>query len=113
VLAKLFEIRDRGTFIVALAVQLEPTTVIENRLLWKLGFGSDAEQQKTYVMLTRLEGGKSHHDPYDWNDRTFQVAHQHIAEYFDALQTGAVIDVEYLLGETTAPKISELGTVEV
>lgn len=58
-----------------------------------------------------MEGGRAHYDPYDWGDRTWQVAHDYIARHWDELVDGAVVDVEYVLGETAEPKHPERETV--
>ena len=49
------------------------------------------------------------YDPFAWGSdtRTYQVAHQYIIDHFDELESGAVVDVEFILKETTEPKKSE------
>jgi hypothetical protein len=59
------------------------------------------------VLLTRLDGGRSCYDPYEWNDRTWQVAHNFIQESWENLESGTVVDVQFILNETNEPKISE------
>ena len=103
---KLFEIRDRGTLIPALAVQVgypQPgNTPAENWLLECAGYGH------TMVILTFLTGSRNaEYDPFAWNDRTMRTAHQYIEAHFDELESGAVICVEYILGERATPKVSE------
>ncbi len=50
-------------------------------------------------------------DPFEWGDnRTRLFAHKYIAEHFDELPSGAVVDVEFILGESAAPKLSEAVT---
>ena len=44
---------------------------------------------------------------WDIKARTMIVAHKFIKEHFDELETGDVIDVEYILGETDTQKMSE------
>lgn len=101
---KLFEVRDEMTFIAVLTVQMDLDEPESNAyLLRRAGYGSG----KLCVLLTRLNGGKAFYDPYDWDNRTMQVAHKHIEENFSKLETGAVIDVQFILGETTEPKKSE------
>jgi hypothetical protein len=108
---KTIEIRDRGTFIPALAIRLDPGSEADRYLLGRAGYGTSPETQKKYVTLMRINGGngEAHCDPHDWpsGTRTFQVAHEYIIENFDALESGEVVDVEFILGETTAPKLSE------
>lgn len=105
--AKLFEVRDSATFVPVLAVALDHENKREAYLLRRTGY---VVASGPYVVLTRLVGGKSTYDPYDWGDRTMTVAHDHILKNFDALETGAVVDVEYILGERAAPKASESET---
>lgn len=104
---KTFEIRDRMTFIGALATKLEPGCPRDSYLLSRSGYGLRPEDQSRYVVLSRLEGDTLHYDPFAWNSRTMTTAHRYIVEHFDELESGAVIDVEFILGETTEPKGSE------
>jgi hypothetical protein len=115
-ITKLFEIRDRGTFIPVIAVKAVPGRdgsggVIESEryLLRRSGFGFD----DPCIILCRAECSgidrNATYDPYSWgqNPRTFFVAHEHILRNFDTLESGEVIDVEFILGETATKKQSE------
>lgn len=109
---KMFEIRDRGTFIPVLAVQLGSNEEAERWLTAKAGFGGTVLDQEAYILLCQITGGEpmqAHTDPYAWgqNPRTYHVAHVYIRQNWDNLETGAVIDVEFILGERVAPKVSE------
>ena len=95
---KLFEIRDVATFIPAIAISLERA---DGYLVRRAGYGHRC------IMLGRLEGGRFSYDPYDWDNRTFHTAHKHIEQNWDSLVSEQVIDVEFILGETSAPKPSE------
>lgn len=103
---KLFEIRDKATFIPAIGTlcRLEDSaSAQENYLMARAGYGNDG-----CILFTRLDGGHAHYDVYGgWNSRTMQVAHDYITTHWDELESGAVIDVEFILGETTRPKASE------
>lgn len=109
--SKMLEIRDRGTFIPVLAIQLEPSGEEERWLLARAGFGRKAEAQRQYVLLCRITGGADQctTDPYHWDrsTRTYYVAHQYIRTHWDELRSGSVVCVEYILGERTEPKSSE------
>ncbi len=107
--AKMIEIRDKGTFIPALAVNLKPGNLDDRYLLARAGFGTEPADQARYVLLIRIEGSTMvHYDDLRWpNQRTLGVAHRHIIEHFDDLESGDVVDVEFILGETDEPKISE------
>ena len=110
-IAKLFEIRDRATFIPIMAVQCCPIMSGERYLLSRAGYGPTAAEQIQYVLMCEINGGggKVHCDPIKWgrHARTLQVAHQYIMDNWINLLSGDVIDVEYILGETTTPKVSE------
>lgn len=102
--SKVVEIRDRGTFIPALATRIDPDNERERTLFARAGFGLEPATQREYVMLTMLTSARSQHDPFAWGDRTMTSAHRFIAECWDTLTSGAVVDVEHLLGETAQPK---------
>lgn len=113
-IAKCFEIRDNGTFIPVLAVKLESTNEGDRYLLSRAGYGRTSAEQASYVQLIEINGGngKSNCDPYEWDrhGRTYRVAHDYIIRHFSNLNAGAVIDVEFILGETSTFKPSESET---
>jgi hypothetical protein len=105
---KLFEVRDRATFIACFGILMggESMLVAEKFLLRRSGFGLE----DPLVLFGRLEGGECQYDPYAWSargGRTVAEAHRYVSEHWDELESGAVIDVEYVLGETAAPKGTE------
>lgn len=103
---KFVEIRDRGTFISALAISISGA---DGYLARRAGFGDT-----TCVLLVNLAKCEAHWDPYGWNlraGRTMRAAHLWLWEHWDEHQDGGVIDVEFLLGVTEAPKQSEAQTV--
>jgi len=108
-IAKTFEIWDRGTFIPALAVRLDPSCEEDRYLLARAGFGSNKESQGKFTILFHLERDVGHWDVYHWDtsERTMPQAHLYIENRFDDLKSGQVIDVQVILGETTEPKKSE------
>jgi hypothetical protein len=97
---KYFEIRDWMTHLPAFAVRLNPLMKADARLHrgmhWRLG--------DTPVYLVHPGVQVAHHSPHGWRDRTMCTAHEYIVEHWDELESGAVIDVEYILGETLCPK---------
>jgi hypothetical protein len=104
---KLFEVRDRGTCIPVLAVALDawahPPSSREHLLLRRAGYGDRC------ILLGAAEGGPFAFDPWQHNDaRTRCVAHRYIAEHWDALTSGEVVDVRFILGETTEPAATDL-----
>lgn len=108
---KYFEIRDRGTFIPAVAIKPEPTNVADVYLLASAGYGTTPTAQSQYVLLARLACGPDgiQYDPYDWPDstRTMKIAHKYIIENWDSLRSGHVVCVEYITGERDVPKDSQ------
>lgn len=118
--AKALEIRDRMTFVAAIAVEMKSGHKIDDGsqshgarlyLLRRCGYPADGSPM---IMLTRLDGDghKAPTDPYAWNDRTFKTAHFYITKNWATLRDGDVVDVEYILGETTQPKRSERDHIE-
>jgi len=98
--AKFIEIRDSATFIPALAIAV---TGFDDYLAGRAGFGPEPT-----VILIHLQTMKSACDPYDWGGaRTMPNAHAFIQEHWRNLASGDVVDVQYILGETKVPKISE------
>ncbi len=110
-ISKLFEIRDRHTLIVVLATRLEPNDAAEHYLFARSGYGEYPSDQAEYVLVTQIDGGHgiATSDPFKWDysARSMRVAHHHILQQFDQLETGAVIDVEFILGETERPKVAQ------
>ena len=104
-IAKAFEIRDAGTFIPAVGVDMNPDGPSQRYLLRRCGYSCDGRPN---VILTRLDGnGKATNDPYEWGGRTWSVAHNYIIEHWKELDDGDVIDVEFILGEKPTKKVSE------
>lgn len=105
---KVLELRDSGTFIALLAVDMNPTEQGELYLLMRCGYASDGEPN---IAITRLDanGSPCWNDPYGWQGgaRTFPIAHNYIIEHWNELTNGDVVDVEWILGERTTPKQSE------
>lgn len=109
---KTIEIRDRATFIPAMAIRLGSEQSERDRyLLARAGFGRYHDNHLEYVILVRLNEQRCAWDPYEWADRTMQTAHAHILNNWESLETGAVVDVQFINGETAAPKRSEQETV--
>ena len=107
--AKVFELRDDMTFIPIIAFRLEPANLEEGYLLHRAGYGRDPRQ---YIIMMKINGGGKLDcatNPFDMGqyvDMWYPV-HQYLQEHFDELEPGAVIDAEYLRGESEAPKRSE------
>jgi hypothetical protein len=130
---KLLEVRDRLTFIPVIAIAMLPgpkrdwlhvsdaakeMSRADNARRWllrKAGYADD-ERHPT-IALAHLGAAKTADrasgktfccDPYDWCDRTYQCAHLYIEKNWHELKDGDVVDVEFILGETKEPKVSEI-----
>lgn len=101
---KLFEIRDRYTFIAGMAIRLDVDNFQEEYITKRTGFTNNPEN---YVLLTSLQDKFITYDTYDWSNRTMHESHKYIKDNWNSLVSGQVIDIEYILGETTTPRISE------
>lgn len=110
-ICKTFEVRDRKTFIPVMAVQLGTDVEVDRYLMARSGFGMDTETQSRYVILIKLVDFEANYDVYRWRNRRFSMAHQYIIGSFNDLNSGSVVDVEFILGETSEPKKSERITV--
>ena len=100
-ITKTIELRDRMTFIPAIAILVSGD---DGYLARRAGY------ERPCVLFGRLDGnGPLRCDAFEWNDRTYHVAHLYIEEHFSELPDGAVVDVAFILGETTEPKTSEGG----
>ncbi len=109
---KLLEIRDVATFIPVLAVRFDHDEELEAEryLLARAGYGLTREDQSGYVLLCQISGGlgRCGCDPYDWGgNSTYSLAHDWIIKHFEELASGDVVDVEFVRGESAAPKVSE------
>lgn len=99
---KLFEIRDEGTHIPAMAVSIAKS---DGYPASRAGFGDSR-----YILLTNLLNMHCQYDPYKWENsegRTMSNAHVFISNHWDRLENEDVIDVQFILGETNEKKVSE------
>ena len=112
---KLLELRDEGTFIPLLCVNMnvrheigDSSKAYEARryLLRRCGYPCDGHPN---IAITHLsaDGDRCSNDPYFWGGRTRPVAHDYIIKHWVALRDGDVVDVEFILGETAQRKVSE------
>ena len=103
---KLYEIRDRVTAIAAIAIEVLATEADEHYLLRRAGYGVG---QRYIILMDAHDTYRAYYDPYGWPDgtRTMPQAHFYIETNWDNLKSGDVIDVEFILGETEVPKVSE------
>lgn len=103
---KCLEIRDRATFIPVICIHPTPDNE-EQRYLLKADGYSGSQHEPCIIMIDH-QCRDANYDPYDWkNPRTMGTAHQWIQGNWEEIKDGDVIDVEFILGETTVKKISE------
>lgn len=113
---KLFEVRDEGTTIAAIAVRVDyadPTLNDAER--WLLGrSGYRTSTRHLYTLFGSLDENHLEYDPQRWRSRwqtrgsgTMARAHEYVHRHWDELETGAVICCEFLRGERTSPKVSD------
>lgn len=105
---KLFEIRDVHTFIPVMAIKLCGRSEQERYLLYRAGFGRTWRTQSEYILMSTF-GTNAHTtvDPFTWKSHTLEEAHVEILHKWSHLNSGDVIDLEYLRGESLEPKKSE------
>jgi hypothetical protein len=97
---KQLEIRDRQTFIPALAIRLSGA---DGWLVRSAGFGPNP-----IVIVMKLVDGYCQMDPNDWDSpRTMPAAHRYIQDHWDAVADGGMVDVRRILGETAVDAESE------
>ena len=106
---KLFEVRDRSTFIVLMVTRLQPSCKQDRYLLARSGYGTTQDDQSRYFWACKIDGGRGLGacDPYEFGCSTTRQAFQHIKEQWDYLPSGSVICTEYLRGDRAEPKRSE------
>lgn len=123
--AKAFKVVDEGTVIPIVAFKARPigggpgmAMEKEQKIMARAGYYGTAAEQ---VIVVDLINHETQSDPFGWkkfHGRTMHLAHMALsgrehpdfvverfrACAFDALASGAVIDVEYILGETNEIK---------
>jgi hypothetical protein len=102
---KCLEIRDANTFMPVICIKPVPENGPQRYLLRRDGYGGDIDERCVIVIKPQCKGCA--YDPRGWGDRTMKVAHDYIEKHWFSLFDGDVIDVQFILGETTEKKISE------
>jgi len=100
---KLFQVRDSGTNISVLCIEvdLSVTSTFEYQILRRAGYGD----QKLIIYVPLVDNSNtSTYDPHSHHNRTRILSHKYIIEKWNDLKSGSVIDVEYILGETSEEK---------
>jgi hypothetical protein len=104
---KCLEIRDHSTFLPVICIRPLPDNEEQRYLLRRDGYGCSPYDDCTIMIDAQCRGVS--YDPYDWphDPRTKRTAHNYICKHWDELKDGDVVDVEFILGETETPKVSE------
>ena len=99
---KQIEIRDRGTFVPALAVRVSRA---DGWLIGAAGFGDEPT-----VILFKLETGEGHWDAHDWEGggaSTMGEAHEYLQFNWHEFRDEGMLDLRRLRGETETDSPSE------
>jgi hypothetical protein len=89
-IVKTLEVRDKGTFIPVLCVDMNLGNREQEYLLRRYGYPCDGRPN---ILITRLDGnGSATNDCYAWSDRTWHVSHRYIIEHWHELSDGDVIE---------------------
>jgi hypothetical protein len=90
-----------------MAIKLKARDMAEAYLFSRAGFVITNNTYGKYVILIKIETNEVQWDYEEWPNRTMITAHKYIQDYFNQLNTGDVIDVEYILGLSENKKQSE------
>jgi hypothetical protein len=104
---KCLEIRDRNTFIPVICIRPVPDNEAQRYLLRRDGYRGTHDE--TCIIMIDAQCRGVAYDPYDWTkDRRIKgVSHNYIIEHWSELSDGDVVDVQFILGETDKPEVSE------
>jgi len=102
---KCLEIRDSATFLPVICIRPVAENPKQRYLLRRDGYSGDNTEQCIILIDAQCRGASYY--PYDWPNRTRQVAHNYIQNNWQFLKDGDVVDVQFILGETPTPKESE------
>lgn len=101
---KFFQVRDRMTHIPVMCTLLIAGDGEDSRELRRAGFGVGTP----YYLMTNLVTMATNYDPFQWsNFHTLGTVHVHIGEVWPSLESGQVLDAEFIRGETETPKSAE------
>jgi len=95
------------TFIPVICIRPVAENERQRYLLRRDGYRADDTEYCIILIDAQCRGVA--YDCYDWpgKSRTKKVAHHYIAENWNSLSDGDVVDVEYILGESDTKKLSE------
>jgi hypothetical protein len=104
---KCLEVRDANTFCPVICIRPVAENEAQRYLLGRDGYRADSTESCIIYIKPQCRGVS--YDPYNWpdNPRTHRVAHIWIEKNWAVLKDGDVVDVQFILGESKAQKLSE------
>lgn len=110
-LTKTFEIIDKAWSRPVIATKITPWCAADTRLLAQAGIGFNIEGRSNIILVTVILDGEgcSRIDAQGWpySPRGLRIAHHYFDFHFDILESGELIDIEYLVGETKTKRIDD------
>jgi hypothetical protein len=100
-ITKTIEVRDGVTFIPMLVIKLCPSNDADQYLFSKVGYGNSKD---LCILLVNLDDTIANYDPHGWKDTTRQTVHLWLIKHFDKIESGAVIDIRFILRVTNESK---------
>jgi len=116
---KLFEVRAEGTLYAVMSIKLRPRNEAERWLLQRSGYGACDEDTEDLVISGPIDpavspnGGDLLHFSFGgfaWMDIRCEImgwAQDYISQFWAELESGQVIDIDFLQQKTKAPRISD------
>ena len=106
---KFFEVRDRMTFVPVMAICFDPNKIErESQDEYLLSCSGYNWRYVLYAPLDGYNHGKINYDSVVWQgDYTHPIAHKYIETHWDELESGDVVDCEFIRGESKWPKTTQ------
>jgi len=101
---KVFEVFNRGVRTMVIGILMESMDWREQSIIEQSGF---SVKEPPAVMLVNPFSGEARVSSDAWQDRSMRIAHQYLEGYWDTLQSGDTIDIEWLFQEKEEPCKSE------
>lgn len=103
--AKMLAVMDRGTHIPLIAFKVSPNTMKECVMLERHDFGVNPHE---HTFFYDISSGTCSHNPYKMEGSyTLTPACKHIRDNWGSINSGDLVDAEYIRGETSEPRIWE------
>lgn len=100
--SKFIAVMDRGTRIPLIAFKMSPDGLKEHVMFCTHGFGVLPHE---YTFFYDVNSGKCSYDPYKIGDAyTLTPACKYIHDHWNEIESGSLVDAQYLRGETSEPR---------